>query len=75
MIVNKFGWDDDGCEEDSVDVFLGDFELRLFQSDFVDEDDAVDVGGEWAPHEVDDAWMNKICTHEVMRERNRGFIF
>lgn len=75
MIVDKFSWDDNGCEEDSVYVFFSEFEWGLFQFDFVDEDEAVDVGGEWAPHEVEDPWMKKICTHEVMWERNRGFIF
>ncbi len=46
LIVNEFGGNDDGSKEKAMNVFGVDFKTGIFLLDFVDENEAVDVGGE-----------------------------
>ena len=46
LIVNEFGGNDDRSKEKAMNVFGVDFKTWIFLLDFVDENEAVDVGGE-----------------------------
>ena len=55
LIINEFGCNDDRSEEKPMNVFGADFKTWIFLLDFVDQNEAVDVGGWRASHVTEDS--------------------
>ncbi len=55
LIIDKLEADNDGGKQESMNIPFGKFEGVVFMKNLLNDDKTIEVGGEWASHEVENA--------------------